>query len=309
MNIWFGQTQAPDFPQGAAVTIGNFDGVHLGHLHILQRLQAEARSRGLAAVAIVFEPQPQEFFAKKQGRELPYRLSPLRSKLQLLRDTGCLDAVWVLRFNQAFADIPAQEFIARLLRRDLNTKYLLIGDDFRFGAGREGDFEMLQSHESFVTERTPSVLVENIRASSTAVRKALSDGRLAYAKKLLGHDYLLSGHVKHGAKLGRTIGCPTANVQLAQHHYALSGVFVVEAEGSFGKRRGVASFGFNPTVSATRRQKLEVHLFDFNEDLYGQRIRVRFLHKLRDEEKFDGIDALKQQIWADMDAARNWVQA
>ena len=309
MKVWFGQTQAPSFPQGAAVTIGNFDGMHRGHLHILQRLKQEADSRQLAAVAIVFEPQPQEFFARKFGHELPYRLTPLRSKLQLLRETGCLDAVWVLRFNQAFADIPAQEFIDRLLCKNLNTQYLLIGDDFRFGAGREGDFEMLQRQSGMITERTPSVLVENIRASSTAVRQALSDGRLDYAQKLLGHDYILSGHVKHGAKLGRTIGCPTANVQLAQHHYALSGVFVVEAEGAFGKRRGVASFGFNPTVSQTRRQKLEVHLFDFNEDLYGQRIRVRFLHKLRDEEKFDSIEALKEKIWQDMDAARNWVAA
>lgn len=309
MKIWFGQGSRPDFPQGSAVTIGNFDGVHLGHRHILQRLKQEAQSRGLPVVAVIFEPQPQEFFARKQGRELPYRLSPLRSKLHLLRETGCVDAVWVLRFNQAFADINAQTFISRLLRETLNTKYLLIGDDFRFGAGREGDFALLQSQPDMVTERTPSVLVENIRASSTAIRKALSDGLLEYARKLLGHDYALSGKVKHGAKLGRTIGCPTANVQLPQHHYALSGVFVVEAEGSFGTRRGVASFGFNPTVSATRRQKLEVHLFDFNGDLYGQRIRVRFLHKLRDEAKFDNIDDLKKQIWADMDAARNWVKA
>ena len=309
MNVWFGQTQAPDFPQGAAVTIGNFDGVHLGHRHILQRLKEEAQSRGLPAVAIVFEPQPQEFFARKLGRELPYRLTPLRSKLQLLRDTGCLDAVWVLRFNQAFADIGAQAFISRLLRQSLNTQYLLIGDDFRFGAGREGDFAMLQNQRGMVVERTPSVMVENIRASSTAIRQALSDGRLDYAKKLLGHDYMLNGHVKHGAKLGRTLGCPTANVQLAQYHYALSGVFVVEAEGAFGKKRGVASFGFNPTVSASRRQKLEVHVFDFEGDLYGQRLNVRFLHKLRDEEKFDSIDALQAQIWADMDAARHWVAA
>ncbi|WP_107928855.1 bifunctional riboflavin kinase/FAD synthetase [Neisseria animaloris] len=309
MKIWFGLGSRPDFPQGSAVTIGNFDGVHLGHRHILQRLKQEAQSRGLPVVAVIFEPQPQEFFARKQGRELPYRLSPLRSKLHLLRETGCVDAVWVLRFNQAFADINAQTFISRLLRETLNTKYLLIGDDFRFGAGREGDFALLQSQPDMVTERTPSVLVENIRASSTAIRKALSDGLLEYAGKLLGHPYTLSGKVKHGAKLGRTIGCPTANVQLPQHHYALSGVFVVEAEGSFGTRRGVASFGFNPTVSATRRQKLEVHLFDFNGDLYGQRIRVRFLHKLRDEAKFDNIDDLKKQIWADMDAARNWMKA
>ncbi len=306
MKVWFGQAQAPDFPQGAAVTIGNFDGVHLGHRHILQRLRQEAHCRGLSAVAVVFEPQPQEFFARRFGRELPYRLSPLRDKLQLLRATTCVDAVWVLRFNQAFADITAPDFISGLLLGSLNTKYLLIGDDFRFGAGRVGDFALLQQQAQMVTERTPSVMVESIRASSTAVRRALSEGNLEYARTLLGHDYVLSGHVKHGAKLGRTIGCPTANVQLTQHHYALSGVFVVEAEGTFGKRRGVASFGFNPTVSKTRRQKLEVHLFDWQGDLYGQRLYVRFLHKLRDEAKFDSIDALKQQIWADMDAARCW---
>ncbi|WP_373795433.1 bifunctional riboflavin kinase/FAD synthetase [Neisseria dentiae] len=309
MKIWFGRHISPDFPHGSAVTIGNFDGAHLGHRHILQRLEQEARSRGLPVVAVVFEPQPQEFFARKGGRELPYRISPLRSKLQLLRETGCVDAVWVLRFNQAFADMGAQTFIDSLLRETLNTKYLLIGDDFRFGAGREGSFELLQNQPGMVTERTPSVLVENIRASSTAVRKALSDGQLEHACKLLGHDYTLSGHVKHGAKLGRTIGSPTANVQLPQHNYPLSGVFVVEAEGSFGKRRGVASFGFNPSVSKSRRQKLEVHLFDFQGNLYGQRLTVRFLHKLRDEKKFDNIEDLKHQIWADMDAAKNWVKA
>lgn len=309
MKIWLGRRISPDFPHGSAVTIGNFDGVHLGHRHILQRLKQEARSRGLPVVVVVFEPQPQEFFARKSGCGLPYRISPLRSKLQLLRETGCVDAVWVLRFNQAFADMGAQTFIDSLLRETLNTKYLLIGDDFRFGAGREGSFELLQSQSGMVTERTPSVLVENIRASSTAVRKALSDGRLEHACKLLGHGYTLSGRVKHGTKLGRTIGCPTANVQLAQHHYPLSGVFVVEAEGSFGKRRGVASFGFNPSVSKSCRQKLEVHLFDFQGNLYGQRLNVRFLHKLRDEKKFDNIEDLKYQIWADMDAAKNWAKA
>lgn len=309
MKTWFGRGIRPDFPHGSAVTIGNFDGVHLGHRHILQRLKQEAADRGLPVVVVVFEPQPQEFFARKSGCELPYRISPLRSKLQLLHETGCIDAVWVLRFNQAFAGMGAQTFIDELLRGTLNTKYLLIGDDFRFGAGREGSFEMLQNQPGMVTERTPSVLVENIRASSTAVRKALSDGRLEHACRLLGHGYALSGRVKHGTKLGRTIGCPTANMQLPQHHYPLSGVFVVEAEGSFGKRRGVASFGFNPSVSKSRRQKLEVHLFDFHGDLYGQRLSVRFLHKLRDEQKFDSIGDLQRQIWADMDAARNWREA
>lgn len=309
MKIWFGLGSRPDFLQGAAVTIGNFDGVHLGHRHILQRLKQEADSRNLPVIVIIFEPQPQEFFACKSNREQPHRLSPLRTKLRLLRDTGCVDAVWVLRFNQAFANISAQDFIDRLLGKTLHTKYMLIGDDFRFGAGREGNFQLLQNQPGMVVESTPSVLVENIRASSTAIRQALSDGLLSYARKLLGHDYALSGRVKHGAKLGRTIGCPTANIQLPQHHYPLSGVFVVEAAGEFGIRRGVASFGFNPTVSQNRRQKLEVHLFDFNGNLYGQRLRVGFLHKLRDEAKFDNIDDLKKQIWADMDAAKNWVES
>lgn len=306
MNIWLGQRHAPKFPQGAAVTIGNFDGVHLGHKHILQKLKREADRRGLPVVVVVFEPQPKEFFARKAGKKLPYRISPLRTKLRLLRETGCVDAVWVLRFNQTFSEMSAQAFIDQLLRKTLNTRYLLIGDDFRFGAGREGCFELLAQQPDMQTECTPSVIVEDIRTSSTAVRQALSDGKLEYAKRLLGHDYVLSGKVKHGQKLGRTINAPTANVQLPPYHYALSGVFVVEADGTFGTRRGVASFGFNPTVSNNRSQKLEVHLFDFNGDLYGQRIFVRFLHKLRDEKKFESIEALKTQILQDMEDARVW---
>ncbi|MDO4640728.1 MAG: bifunctional riboflavin kinase/FAD synthetase [Neisseria sp.] len=306
MKIRFGLNQKPFFSQGVATTIGNFDGVHLGHRHILRRLREEAEKRGLPTVAVVFEPQPPEFFARKLGKAMPFRLSPLRDKLMLLEATGYLDAVWVLRFNQGFADIPAHRFIDRLLRENLNTRYLLVGDDFRFGAGREGDFAMLQNQSGMITERTPSVLIESMRVSSTAVRQALAGGLLDCARSLLGHDYTLSGHVKHGAKLGRTIGCPTANIHLPDHHYALSGVFVVEAEGMFGRKRGVASFGTNPTVSNTNRQKLEVHLFDFNDDLYGNRLSVHFLHKLRDEEKFADMASMVAQIQADMAAAKAW---
>lgn len=305
MEIRLGQHNAPDFPNGAAVTIGNFDGVHLGHKHILQKLKHEADKRGLPVVAVVFEPQPKEFFAGKTGKTPPCRISPLRTKLKLLEQTGCIDAVWVLWFDQKFAAISAQDFIDRLLRQTLNTRYLLIGDDFRFGAGREGCFELLQQ-SGIPTERTPSVIVEDIRTSSTAVREALAEGRLEYVRKLLGHDYILSGKVKHGKKLGRTINAPTANIQLPPHRYALSGVFVVEADGTFGTRRGAASFGFNPTVSNNRSQKLEVHLFDFDGNLYGQRLNVRFLHKLRDEQKFDSIEDLKTQILQDMEEAKNW---
>ncbi|MCF7529151.1 bifunctional riboflavin kinase/FAD synthetase [Neisseria lisongii] len=307
MKIWFGQRRAPDFLQGSAVTIGNFDGVHLGHQHILQQLKRKADELGLPVVVVVFEPQPKEFFAKQNALLQPYRISPLRTKLELLAQTGCVDAVWVLRFNRRFAAMSAQDFIDRLLRQRLNTRYLLIGDDFRFGSGREGCFEMLAACPDMQTERTPSVIVDDIRTSSTAVRQALSDGLLPYARKLSGHDYVLSGKVRHGKKLGRTINAPTANIQLPPHHYPLSGVFVIEADGAFGTRRGVASFGLNPTVSSSSRQKLEVHLFDFDGNLYGCRLNIRFLHKLRDEAKFDSLDDLKEQIRQDIAAARAWL--
>lgn len=272
-------------------------------------LRQQADQRRLPSVVVVFEPQPQEFFARRQHRPAPYRLSPLRDKLDLLAETGCVDAVWVLRFNQHFADCSAEHFIQNILIRGLNCRYLLVGDDFRFGAQRRGDFNLLCRQPQFVTERTPSVLIDDVRASSTAIRQALQQGNLAYARLLLGHPYVLSGRVKHGAKIGRTLDCPTANIQLPPLHYALSGVFVVEAYGPFGRRRGVASFGLNPTVSDTSRQKLEVHLFDFQGQLYGQRLHIHFLHKLRDEVKFTSLPALQQQIQADMQAARIWQPA
>ena len=190
MNIRFGNTVFRPHPHGSAVTIGNFDGVHLGHRHILERLRHEADERGLAAVAIVFEPQPQEFFSRQRGAEKPFRLSPLREKLRLLRDTGCLDAVWVLRFNARLAAVSAADFIQHLLIEQLHTRHLLIGDDFRFGAGRQGDFSLLSRCPDFTTERTPSVMVQDVRASSTLVRQALSEGRLGYAASLLGHCLL-----------------------------------------------------------------------------------------------------------------------
>ncbi len=306
MQILLGQVHRPSFDRGCALTIGNFDGVHLGHKHILKRLRQEADARKIPAVALIFEPQPKEFFAEKLGFDKPPRLSPLRDKLRLLNETGCLDAVWVLRFNQTFANITADAFIQETLIDTLNTKYLLIGDDFRFGAKRQGDFELLSAQSAFETAKTPSFMVENIRASSTVIREALSAGNIESANQLLGHDYILSGKVKHGLKLGRTLNCPTANIALPNYDYPLSGVFVVEVWGSFGRRRGVASFGINPTVSTNKRQKLEVHLFDWDASLYGQRLSIHFVHKLRDEVKFDGLETLTRQIQLDMQAARSY---
>ena len=242
MKIWFGQN-APHLPQGSALTIGNFDGVHTGHRHILQRLHVQAQERNLHAIAMIFEPQPAEFFSRA---------------------------------------------------------------DFRFGKARGGDFALLSAQPDFVTERTPSILVAGERASSTAVRQALSEGSLHRAEQILGHGYSLSGRVKHGAKIGRTLGCPTANIHLPSHTYALQGVFVVSVRGAFGECAGVASFGRNPTVSDTPAAKLEVHLLDFHGDLYGQRLHIRFLHKLRDEVKFADLGSLQTQIAADILAARQW---
>ena len=307
MNIWFGQQlPAPLLP--SAVTIGNFDGVHTGHRHILERLAREAQARQLHSVAIIFEPQPNEFFSRQANRPLPQRITPLRDKIQLLQQTGSVNSVWVQRFNPQFAAQTAEQFIQTILRAQLNTRYLLIGDDFRFGKGRGGDFSLLAAQRDFETERTPSILIAGERASSTAIRQALQTGDVAAANQMLGHPYTLSGHVKYGKKLGRTIGCPTANVHLPLHRYPLSGVFVVRAKGSFGECDGVASFGTNPTVSHTPEAKLEVHLFDFSGRLYGERIQVTFLHKLRDEAKFDSIAALQTQIAQDIETARAWHQ-
>ena len=219
MNIWLGSNLSPT-QHASAVTIGNFDGVHSGHLHILQRLKNEATHRGLQSVVVIFEPQPNEFFARQHHRSPIARLTPLRDKLQLLQQSQCVDEVYVLRFNHQFAQMPASSFIQTILRERLNTRYLLVGDDFRFGQARTGDFDLLRRQPNFITERTPSILIAGERASSTAVRQALNTGRLDQARQILGHDYQLSGRVKHGKKLGRTLGSPTANIHLPPHPYA-----------------------------------------------------------------------------------------
>lgn len=307
MNILLARHPSP-FMHGCALTIGNFDGVHLGHKHILQTLKAEAQARKLPAAALIFEPQPTEFFAHLQHNRYPLRLTPLRDKLNLLAATQCLDVVWIQRFNSVFASQSAEDFIEHNLIKNLRTKYLLIGDDFRFGQNRAGNFDLLSQQSAFITQRTASIQVEGIRASSTAIRQALQQGQLFKAKQILGHHYSLSGRVIHGAKLGRTLGCPTANIHLPRHHYALKGVFVVQVYSRLGMHNAVASLGTNPTVCDELETKLEVHLFDFNGNLYGERMKVTFLHKLRDEIKFNNIDELKQQIQIDMDNARNWLR-
>jgi riboflavin kinase/FMN adenylyltransferase len=271
---------------------------------MLARLRGEADARGLPTALLTFEPHPREFFARGTPTA---RLSTLRDKIAFLRQSGWIDMVFVYRFNHGFSRMPADAFIQQVLLKQLQTRYLLIGDDFQFGADRCGNFELLSSCQSLVVEAMPAVLVEGERASSSRVRERLASGDLASANALLGRDYQVSGRVTHGKKLGRTIGFPTANVHLPHRRPALEGVFVVEVDSAMGRFGGVASLGRNPTVSRTQDYKLEVHLFDFDGDLYGRRIIVRFLKKLRDEARYDDLSALVAQIELDAMSAKTYL--
>ena len=292
-----------------AVTIGNFDGLHLGHQAMLARLQDVARTRGLPTCVLSFEPHPREFFAPDQA---PARLSSLREKAEHLQRLG-IDRLHVFRFDRAFSALTADAFIEQVLGRTLQAQYVLVGDDFRYGAKRAGDFALLQSAGQslgFDAEFLPTVEVAGERASSTAVRSALAEGELDHAARLLGRPYSISGRVVHGDKLGRDIGFPTANVQLKHNRPPLMGIFAVELCGLNGTPLpGVASLGKRPTVKgADAVPVLEVHLFDFNADIYGRRVRVDFLHKLRDEAKYPDLDSLVAQIRRDVDNAKQFMK-
>jgi riboflavin kinase / FMN adenylyltransferase len=298
------------YPPGMphAVTIGNFDGLHLGHQAMLTRLLDVARARGLPSCVLSFEPHPREFFAPAQA---PARLSSLREKAEMLRGRG-IDRLHVFRFNRAFSSLSADQFIEQVLVRTLQARYVLVGDDFRFGAKRAGDFALLERagrQFGFDAEFLPTVEVAGERSSSTAVRAALAAGELEHAARLLGRPYSISGRVVHGDKLGRDIGFPTANIQLKHNRPPLLGIFAVELYGLNGQPLpGVASLGVRPTVKgADAAPVLEVHLFDFNADIYNRRVRVDFLHKLRDEEKYPDLPSLVAQIGRDVDNAKRFL--
>jgi riboflavin kinase/FMN adenylyltransferase len=292
-----------------AVTVGNFDGVHRGHRALLERLRALAREAGLASCVLTFEPHPREFFAPETA---PTRLTRLRDKLELLAEAG-VDRVHVARFDARFAALGADEFVARVLVQGLGTRRLLVGRDFRFGAKRAGDVALLEraaARDGFTLEAMPDVTLEGARVGSSAVRAALAAGDFARAAQLLGRPYAISGRVAHGAKLGRSLGFPTANIVLRQRP-ALGGIYAVEADDEEAGRtlRGVASVGRRPTVNETALPLLEVHLFDLDEELYGRHLRVRFLAKLRDEQKFAGLEALRAAIARDAETARAYFSA
>lgn len=292
-----------------ALTIGNFDGVHLGHQAMLARLKGAASQLGLPACAMTFEPHPREFFTPHQA---PVRLTGLREKMNGLIQTG-IDCIVICRFNSDFARLSPERFITHILNQELHVRWLLVGDDFRFGTRRAGDSATLlalSAENGFTVEVMPSVLVDNQRVSSSAIRQALAAGNLDKAGKLLGRPYNISGRVIDGDKLGRQIGFPTANIQL-KHSPPLNGIFVVSVYGANPSSPeiplpGVASLGVRPTIHDNGKPVLEVHLFDFNDDIYGQRLRVDFLHKLRNEEKYADINTLVRQIEKDVAQAKEF---
>jgi riboflavin kinase/FMN adenylyltransferase len=286
-----------------ALTIGNFDGVHRGHQALLARVVAAARARSIVAAVMTFEPHPRELFTPDRA---PMRISSLRDKLDALAAQG-IDRVIVEHFNRTFASLSADAFVD-LLIDGCQARWLLVGDDFRFGARRTGDIALLQRYAArgaFELEQMPTVVEGGERISSSAVRAALAAGDLRRAEHLLGRPYCISGRVLHGRRLGRQIGYPTLNLRIAHRHPAVQGVFAVRVHGLGAQPQpGVASLGLRPTVDDSGRWMLEVHLLDFADEVYGRLVSVEFLQKLRDEERYSTLDELAAAIADDARRAR-----
>lgn len=293
--------------RGCVATIGNFDGLHLGHQAILQQCMQRARAQQAPLAVMLFEPQPQEFF---QGAQAPARLMRLRDKYTGLRELG-VERLVCIGFNARFAALTAEQFIDEVLVAKLGVREVIVGDDFRFGRGRTGDFGLLQSQgaqRGFKVTALETYLVDGERVSSTRVRRALAAGELAQVARLLGHPYRVSGKVVYGDQRGRTIGVPTANVLMQRRVSPVRGVYIVEVSGAgLAPHAGVANIGTRPTLNGTRMQ-LEAHLFDFSGDLYGRHVRVDLLHKLRDEQRFASFADLQARIAQDLSEARVWLR-
>lgn len=291
-----------------AIAIGSFDGVHLGHAAILARVVAEARRRGLAAAILTFEPLPREFFSPATA---PPRITSLAERLLAIADKG-VEVAFVERFSAAYAALTPQAFAGRLRNR-YGARWVMVGPDFRFGARRAGDAATLQAlgrEHGFEVEVLPQVSDRGARVSSTRVREALARADFAQAAHLLGRPYAITGRVMHGAKRGRGLGFPTANIRLARPRPALQGIFAVKCYGAATRGlEGVASLGLNPAVNANGPATLEAFLFDFSGDLYGRHLRIEFLKKLRDEAPFASLDELAAQIRRDCDRAREFFRS
>lgn len=304
MHVSRGIPTQGDHP--CVLTIGNFDGVHLGHKALLARLRSRAQEFDLPATVLCFEPHPREFFSSESA---PPRLCSVRRKLELLRAAG-VDQVCVAGFDAPFASLEADEFISKVLVNGFHIRHLLIGDDFRFGRARSGDFTVLQKAGEklgFSVESMHTLKVETERVSSSAVREALLGGRVEHAEYLLGEPFVVSGRVRHGDQIGRTIGYPTANIGLAQTTLPLSGIFAVSVNGGpLHDALGAANVGVRPTIGDKLALRLEVFVFDYAGDLYGERLTVRFHHKIRDEEKFNSLETLTTAIDEDCRQVRKY---
>jgi riboflavin kinase/FMN adenylyltransferase len=309
MRLIQGPAQLRSFSSGCVATIGNFDGVHLGHRRVIENLAEAGRRLNLPVAVVLFEPQPREYFSPSDA---PPRLMRLREKLARLGELP-VDWVVLLRFNRTLAEAAPEAFVREVLIEGLKVRHLVVGDDFRFGRNRLGNFALLQDfgrQAGFKVVDTPSVLLEGERVSSTAIREALALGDLDRVARLLGRRYSVCGRIVHGAKRGRTLGFPTANVLMQRKNTPVQGVFAVTmTEAGSPPRPGVANVGIRPTVGGGRTVLLETFLLDFSGDLYGRRVEVVFHHKLRDEMRFPGLPELRARIEQDVTAARAYFAA
>ena len=305
MKIIHGTHNLKPEHHGNVITMGNFDGVHRGHQMLLQHLCAKSAELGVPSLLITFEPQPREFFA---GESVPPRLTRLREKVVLLQRTG-LDRLLLLPFNEVTARTPALWITEQLFHERLGAKYVVVGDDFRFGRDREGDFAFIKlsgERLGYGVSNTGTLSVGEERVSSSRVRQALSNGAFEEATELLGHEYFIMGRVVYGRQLGRQLGVPTANIRLQRYKAVLNGVYCVKVEGVDDRvYEGIANIGVRPTVHG-KEPLLEVHIFDFDKNIYSELLTVTFKQKLRDEQMFASIDILKSQIERDIVRARDW---
>ncbi|RLA46794.1 MAG: bifunctional riboflavin kinase/FMN adenylyltransferase [Gammaproteobacteria bacterium] len=292
--------------RGSVLTIGSFDGLHLGHRAIIEQVKERAGYYGLPSVVMMFEPQPREFFS---GEQAPARLMRMREKVDALGKAE-IDRVFCVGFNRQLSELSAQEFVDNLLVQGLDIKCLVIGDDFHFGCDRKGDFVMLAEQGQrygFEVVETYTVSIDGQRVSSTRIRHALEVGDFLEAERLLGQPFCITGRVVYGQQLGGQLGIPTANVNLHRYRAPLRGVFAVEVLLADGQRvQGVANVGVRPTVGDLIKPVLEVHMLDWSGDIYGQRIAVEFKRKLREEQKFTSLDDLVESIQKDIGVAREY---
>jgi riboflavin kinase/FMN adenylyltransferase len=304
MEIIHGTYSLKPRHRGCVLTVGNFDGVHHGHRLLLDHLFAKARELGVPSMLLTFEPQPREYFA---GTKVPARLTRFREKITLLQQTE-LDRVLCLPFNERTRTTSAEWTIDVLLKELLGIKYIVVGDDFRFGRDQVGDYDMLKAagdRHGFGVSHVGTLSFEHERISSSRIREVLGEGNFELAEKLLGHPYFIMGRVVYGRQLGRQLGAPTANIRLQRYRAALEGVYAVKVavRGSDKDYRGIANIGIRPTVDG-KEPLLEVHLFDFQGNLYGRLLTVEFVRKIRDEQTFDGLDSLQAQIHTDIEQVK-----